>query len=874
MPKHLHTAVISSLKGIFGLVTQVLGVTAEYIRSKAVKMFGDATVARMEKSVAIFQVVSQGPEALWEHVSEQFTDLKETVIGEIKNLVITQVIQAGVKWILSLLNPVSGLIKAAMGIYDIITFFMNRASQIMDLVNAVIEAVKAIAAGQLSGAASLVENALVRSLPVMIGFLASLLGVNGLATKVQNIVKKIRTRIDKAIDQFLLKAKRLSKGDKGKDNKDKNSNEAQEGKVSDEEGPEHDLKVKTGLTQLEQEQARYLKNGAITQEDAEKVAAKVKKDNPVFKSIEVVDGQDAWDYTYVASPKRTRSGAKKAEDSADNSVNARELLHNARDNWNEAKRRYVPKSKMAPLLKLRTEVVGKIITDIQKETPVDAEITSNNQSVAKLPAEPQPAFKPIAPGSGDPTSDYDVTFSAGRGDKKAEIFAVKRFNEVFRGEWKKESGTVFDTNVYTTGHMPKTSSNTPTSDAFGATNKEIEDLEYKEKKGRITEEEKLRIQDLQEERNSLSKQLGKEIDDEKENKWGNLVSSDKFNVDQDIMSLVKIRRFMSQREWNRYKKDMLKPYQRVPGKEALYQETERRLTAAEKFYNDSERDLQVKLAEVRAAKKLPSPAAQKGKTDGRLLASKELKEAEDNAVLQASNELYVQCLEKVEEVLRKIDKVEQRKQENPKGTEVTELDELIYEFHLHHSKGLYYANEAYHTGGAAEHVVLNQQMKLGIKLTLEQYLQSVNEQTGFVMEQIEHHHQLGRCLWASAKYLERIGMAEEEIKKELGANSINRNGKPDLMKMAKQLVKEVKKNNLQEGEEYETIDKQKIKNKADMKLFKNKKDMSTEIAKNYSIRTIPHLKKALKEWNLEINHAIRAALTTKSRVSSTSKPEL
>jgi hypothetical protein len=301
-----------SLKGIFSLVTQVLGVTAEYIRTKTVKMFGDATVARMEKSVAIFQRVAQGPEALWEQVSEQFTDLKETVIGQIKNLVITQVIQAGVKWILSLLNPVSGLFKAAMGIYDIITFFINRASQIRELVNAVIAAVKAIAVGQLSGVASLVENALVRSLPVMIGFLASLLGINGLATKVQTIVKKIRTRIDKAIDQVLLKAKRLLKGDKGKTNPDKSSNEAQERQVSGEIRVEHDVKVKTGLTQLEKEQVRYLKQGAIAKEDADQVAAKVKKDNPVFKSITVVDNQETWDYIYVASPPRKKKGPKQA----------------------------------------------------------------------------------------------------------------------------------------------------------------------------------------------------------------------------------------------------------------------------------------------------------------------------------------------------------------------------------------------------------------------------------------------------------------------------------------------------------------------------------------------------------------------------------
>jgi hypothetical protein len=203
---------IFSLKGIFSLVTQILGMTWDYIRRKAVKLFGEPVVAGMEKSVEIFQIIAnQGPMGLWEQVQEQFGDLKETVIEEIKGMLITQVITAGVKWIIGLLNPASAFVKAAMAIYDIVMFFINQGSQVVELVNAVIEAITAIASGAVGGAAKLVENALARSLPVVIGFLASLLGISGLAKKVQGIVKKIRSRIDKAIDKVLKKAKKFSK---------------------------------------------------------------------------------------------------------------------------------------------------------------------------------------------------------------------------------------------------------------------------------------------------------------------------------------------------------------------------------------------------------------------------------------------------------------------------------------------------------------------------------------------------------------------------------------------------------------------------------------------------------------------------------------
>jgi hypothetical protein len=200
-----------SLPGIFDLVMQILGMTWNYIRQKAVKMFGEPVVAAMEKGSEIFKVLMSGPKALWQYVQNQFTDLKETVMDAIKDMIITQVITAGIKWILGLLNPVGAFIKAAMAIYEIVMFFINNAARIMDLITAIIDSVSAIANGAIGGAAKLIENALVKAIPVVIGFLASLLGVSGLTKKVQGIIKGIRGRIDKAINAVLNKAKKAVK---------------------------------------------------------------------------------------------------------------------------------------------------------------------------------------------------------------------------------------------------------------------------------------------------------------------------------------------------------------------------------------------------------------------------------------------------------------------------------------------------------------------------------------------------------------------------------------------------------------------------------------------------------------------------------------
>ena len=211
-----------SLKGIFSLVMQILGMTWKFIRKKAVKLFGEKVVAAMEKTVEIFQVIQrEGPAGLWKYVKEQFSNLKEMVMDQIKEMVTVEIIKAGVKWVLSLLNPVAAFIKAAMAIYNIVMFFVERAAQIADFLNSIIDAVAAIAKGAVSGAAQLVEKALAKSIPLIIGLLAALLGISGIAKKVQKIIQRIRKKIDKAITKLLMKvnkfAKKVFKGKKVKD---------------------------------------------------------------------------------------------------------------------------------------------------------------------------------------------------------------------------------------------------------------------------------------------------------------------------------------------------------------------------------------------------------------------------------------------------------------------------------------------------------------------------------------------------------------------------------------------------------------------------------------------------------------------------------
>ncbi len=201
------------LKGILHFVAQILGLTWENFRARASAMLGEETVGMIEQGVGVFQKIAhifttirdQGLAGLWDMISDKIGDLKAQVMDQIQDFVILKVITAGVKWILGLLNPVGAFIKACMAIYDIVMFFINHGSEILALVNAILDNLAAIVAGNIGAAANLVESVMAKAIPLVIGFLASLLGVGGIGEKIKEVINAVRKPITKAMDWVLKK---------------------------------------------------------------------------------------------------------------------------------------------------------------------------------------------------------------------------------------------------------------------------------------------------------------------------------------------------------------------------------------------------------------------------------------------------------------------------------------------------------------------------------------------------------------------------------------------------------------------------------------------------------------------------------------------
>lgn len=200
------------LKGILSLVLQILGLTWANIRRIAVEMVGEPIVKTLEKlAEPIVVLIRDGPAGLWEWIKEKLTDLKAMLLDEIQSWLVTNVIKAGITWIISLLNPASAFLKACKAIYDIVMFFVERASQIAELVSAITDSIGAIAQGSIAGAAKKVEAALAKSIPVAIGLLAGLLGLGDIGGAIKRFIDRVRAPVEDAIRWLINKAVTLVK---------------------------------------------------------------------------------------------------------------------------------------------------------------------------------------------------------------------------------------------------------------------------------------------------------------------------------------------------------------------------------------------------------------------------------------------------------------------------------------------------------------------------------------------------------------------------------------------------------------------------------------------------------------------------------------
>lgn len=202
-----------SFKSVLKFLFALMGITYERMRKKAVRLIGARNVAVIEQMMEWLNVlISKGPMGIWEKIKETVGNFKEMVIEEIKTWLITKIVKAAVTKLVSMFNPVGAIVQAVLTIYNVIMFFVERIDQIMQLVSTIVNSLGAIVAGKIDAAAQRVEQVMAQMIPLIIAFLARLLGIGGIAGRVMKIIKKVQRKVDKAIDKLLKKVVKKIKG--------------------------------------------------------------------------------------------------------------------------------------------------------------------------------------------------------------------------------------------------------------------------------------------------------------------------------------------------------------------------------------------------------------------------------------------------------------------------------------------------------------------------------------------------------------------------------------------------------------------------------------------------------------------------------------
>jgi len=186
----------------FGL--SVLGLTWANIRAKLVRATNETVVVALETGFDIVRtLVTEGPAAAWQKIVETLTNLRDMVIEQVMAFVRSQIVQAAITRLLSMLSPAGALIQAIIATYNTIMFFVERLRQIAQVAASFIDAIATIAAGNIGPAAARVEATMAGLLTLVISFLARIAGLGRVSDAVKNVINRIRAPIDRALDRVV-----------------------------------------------------------------------------------------------------------------------------------------------------------------------------------------------------------------------------------------------------------------------------------------------------------------------------------------------------------------------------------------------------------------------------------------------------------------------------------------------------------------------------------------------------------------------------------------------------------------------------------------------------------------------------------------------
>lgn len=282
-----------SLESIITFFLQVMGISWARIRTLLAKHIGEDNVALIERAWGmISELIEKGPAGIFEMIKEQLNPqaILDMVLQTAIDFMVETLIKQVTMRVIGMLNPAGAIVQAIEVIYKVLKWLFENASRIFSLVETIVNGIADVLAGNIGGLAGAIEQALARLLPIVIDFLADLLGLGDLPQKIADVIKRVQSFVEGILDRVIGWLAQRARG------------LLQAMGIGGEEegaGANNDQQLAAASAALDAKQEREMDEGEISAEEAQAMGRELKTEQPDISNVTVTDGGDTWDYNFT-----------------------------------------------------------------------------------------------------------------------------------------------------------------------------------------------------------------------------------------------------------------------------------------------------------------------------------------------------------------------------------------------------------------------------------------------------------------------------------------------------------------------------------------------------------------------------------------------
>jgi hypothetical protein len=226
---------------LFSFALQLMGVTWPRVREILVRHVGERNVEIIEAAWQVISVlIERGPQGLVEMLRERLGPevVVQAILEAAVQYLVETLVQQVVMRVIGMLNPAGAIAQAIDLIYQVCSWIFRNAARIFQFVEAVVNGMADVVAGNIGGLANAVERSLAMLIPPVIDFLAGLLHLGGLPNEVADVITGLQAMVYQAMDavigflaergRALLRSLGLGGEDDGEDDEEDEDNDDDE----------------------------------------------------------------------------------------------------------------------------------------------------------------------------------------------------------------------------------------------------------------------------------------------------------------------------------------------------------------------------------------------------------------------------------------------------------------------------------------------------------------------------------------------------------------------------------------------------------------------------------------------------------------------